>query len=71
MKYRGIVQPPQDYNTWYALVKATLEHAVQRYGITEVRSWSFEVWNELWGMSVSDSSVTPFSYMYRESARGH
>ena len=23
---------------------------MERYGLDEVRSWNFEVWNELWGM---------------------
>lgn len=38
--------PPSDYNKWAALVHATVEHCVARYGIDEVRRWYFEVWNE-------------------------
>jgi xylan 1,4-beta-xylosidase len=38
--------PPSDYNKWAALVQATIQHWVARYGIDEVRSWYFEVWNE-------------------------
>lgn len=38
--------PPSDYNKWAALVQATVQHWVARYGIDEVRSWYFEVWNE-------------------------
>jgi xylan 1,4-beta-xylosidase len=38
--------PPSDYNKWAALVRATVEHCVARYGIEEVRRWYFEVWNE-------------------------
>jgi xylan 1,4-beta-xylosidase len=38
--------PPKDYNKWAALVQATVEHWIARYGIDEVRSWYFEVWNE-------------------------
>ena len=38
--------PPSDYNKWAALVQATVEHWVARYGIDEVRTWYFEVWNE-------------------------
>ena len=51
-KYNGVSQPPKNdnYDAWYALVKATVSHAVERYGLDEVRTWSFEVWNELWGM---------------------
>jgi xylan 1,4-beta-xylosidase len=38
--------PPADNNKWAALVRATVEHWIVRYGINEVRSWYFEVWNE-------------------------
>jgi xylan 1,4-beta-xylosidase len=38
--------PPTSNDKWAALVHATVEHWVARYGIAEVRSWYFEVWNE-------------------------
>ena len=38
--------PPKDYDKWYFLVKGTVEHLVERYGLDEVRKWFFEVWNE-------------------------
>ncbi|MFJ8057407.1 beta-xylosidase [Streptomyces sp. NPDC096142] len=38
--------PPTDHEKWAALVRATVEHWVGRYGIDEVRAWYFEVWNE-------------------------
>jgi xylan 1,4-beta-xylosidase len=38
--------PPTDYAKWAALVRATVEHWIERYGIDEVRTWYFEVWNE-------------------------
>jgi xylan 1,4-beta-xylosidase len=38
--------PPTDYPKWAALVRATVEHWADRYGIDEVRTWYFEVWNE-------------------------
>ena len=34
------------YPRWAELVKATLRHWIERYGIEEVSSWYFEVWNE-------------------------
>ncbi len=43
---RANISPPKDYRAWQALVKATVEHFVQRYGEREVASWYFEVWNE-------------------------
>jgi xylan 1,4-beta-xylosidase len=31
---------------WHDLVQAFVQHEVDRYGLDEVRSWYFEVWNE-------------------------
>ena len=44
--WRADGTPPSDYNKWAALVHAFVQHCVDRYGITEVRKWYFEVWNE-------------------------
>ncbi len=44
--YKQVVSPPADYNQWGALVEAFTRHLVERYGIDEVASWYFEVWNE-------------------------
>ena len=38
--------PPNDYDKWHFLVKGTVEHLVERYGLEEVKTWYFEVWNE-------------------------
>lgn len=38
--------PPTDYNKWHYLVKETVKHLTERYGIDEVKTWYFEVWNE-------------------------
>ncbi len=43
---KGNISPPKDYKKWGALVKATVEHLVERYGRDRVLSWYFEVWNE-------------------------
>ena len=44
--YKQVVSPPADYDQWGALVEAFARHLVERYGIDEVASWYFEVWNE-------------------------
>lgn len=44
--YRGNTSPPKDYAKWSALVTALATHLIQRYGLDEVESWPFEVWNE-------------------------
>jgi len=44
--WRGNVTPPRDWTAWADLVTALVRHLVDRYGIDEVRTWPFEVWNE-------------------------
>ena len=44
--YKGNVTPPANYEAWSALVKAFVSHLADRYGIDEIRTWFFEVWNE-------------------------
>lgn len=50
MAYHGITAEPTDYDDWYHLVRALVQAATARYGGAELRRWSFECWNELWGM---------------------
>ncbi len=44
--YRPNVAPPKDYAKWDDLVARFVNHLVERYGIEEVTTWYFEVWNE-------------------------
>jgi xylan 1,4-beta-xylosidase len=44
--YRANVTPPKDYAEWNALIHAFVTHLIERYGINELLSWNFEVWNE-------------------------
>ena len=44
--YKQNVSPPRDYDRWGDLVEAFTRHLVERYGIDEVATWYFEVWNE-------------------------
>jgi xylan 1,4-beta-xylosidase len=46
MHYHDIVDPPKDYVAWAALIEKLVSHWIDRYGIDEVRTWPFEVWNE-------------------------
>jgi len=51
--YKPNISPPKDYAQWDALIDALTRHLVDRYGIDEVATWYFEVWNEpnagFWG----------------------
>lgn len=44
--WKGNVTPPKDHDKWAALVKNIVQHWTERYGVDEVKSWYFEVWNE-------------------------
>lgn len=44
--WKGNTTPPADERKWVNLVKATLQHLVDRYGAEEVVTWPIEVWNE-------------------------
>ncbi|HOT14766.1 MAG TPA: glycoside hydrolase [Bacteroidales bacterium] len=44
--WRGNVTPPNDYERWGELVRNLTAHFTERYGVDEVKTWYFEVWNE-------------------------
>lgn len=44
--YRGIISPPKDWSQWGELCGRLAVHLVERYGIDEVATWGFEIWNE-------------------------
>ncbi len=51
--YHPNVSPPKSYVEWDAMITAFAQHLIDRYGIAEVSTWDFEVWNEpnldFWG----------------------
>lgn len=51
--YHPNVSPPKNYDDWDAMIRAFAQHLIERYGIDEVSTWKFEVWNEpnldFWG----------------------
>ncbi len=44
--WKGNVTPPLDYSKWEELIRNLVNHFTERYGIEEVKTWYFEVWNE-------------------------
>ncbi len=44
--YHPNVAPPKNYDDWDAMIRAFARHLIARYGIDEVATWKFEVWNE-------------------------
>ncbi len=44
--YKPCIDTPADHKAWAAYIQRFLRFLIHRYGIEEVRSWFFEVWNE-------------------------
>jgi len=42
----GWACPPKDYQKWYDLVFNLVRHCMERYGVAEISSWYWELWNE-------------------------
>jgi xylan 1,4-beta-xylosidase len=51
--YKQNVSPPKSMERWDDLITHFAQHLVDRYGIDEVATWYFEIWNEpnidFWG----------------------
>ncbi|WP_263377792.1 GH39 family glycosyl hydrolase [Granulicella paludicola] len=51
--YKQNVSPPKSMERWDDLMTHFAQHLIDRYGVAEVSSWYFEVWNEpnidFWG----------------------
>jgi xylan 1,4-beta-xylosidase len=45
-EYGAIISPPRDWDRWADLIRDLTQHLVDRYGLDEVATWGFEVWNE-------------------------
>jgi len=59
--------PPKDYGQWWKLVHETVIALVDRYGVEEVRSWHFEVWNEA-DIAFFDGTQDEYFELYRHAA---
>ena len=68
--YKQNVAPPKDWGKWDDLITAFTRHLVNRYGVNEVATWYFEVWNEpnidFW---VGDPKQPTYWDLYDHTAR--
>lgn len=67
--YKMNVTPPKDISLWYNLIYEFVHHLTQRYGIDEVASWYFEVWNEPNLKSFFSGSMDDYFDMYDAAAK--
>lgn len=58
-----------NFGKWHDLVKAFTQHVVDRYGIDEVLTWYFEVWNEPnLNPGFLDGTKSDYFRLYKEAA---
>ncbi len=67
--WRGHTCPPKNYEKWSLLVSETVKHSVARYGLDEVRTWFFEVWNEPNLDSFWHGTQAEYFELYRSSVK--
>ncbi|WP_372772873.1 hypothetical protein [Mangrovibacterium sp.] len=68
--WKAKVTPGENYAAqWHDLVKALTQHLVDRYGIDELLTWYFEVWNEpnLYPAFL-DGTKSQYFELYKQSA---
>lgn len=58
-----------NFGKWHDLVRALTQHVVDRYGIEEVLTWYFEVWNEPnLNPGFLDGTKSDYFRLYKEAA---
>ncbi|WP_372797386.1 beta-xylosidase, partial [Pontiella sp.] len=67
--WKGNSCPPNDYDKWGQLVGKFVEHVIARYGIDEVLTWYFEVWNEPNLNPFWHGTKSEYFELYRVSAK--
>lgn len=67
--YNANVTPPKDYAEWGKFIGRLVRHWVQRYGINEVSTWLFEVWNEPNLKAFWTGTQTDYFKLYRVTAQ--
>jgi xylan 1,4-beta-xylosidase len=66
--YHGNITPPDPIGQWGDLIHAFAAHCVERYGIEEVSTWNFEVWNEPNLTFFWSGTKAEYFELYRQSA---
>ncbi len=65
--YRANVTLPRDYEKWALLISRLTAHWIDRYGLAEVRTWFFEVWNEPNLTAFGDGRKETYFELYRHT----
>ncbi len=67
-KYEANITPPKDYNIWKRMITELTESLIKRYGLAEVTTWKFEVWNEPESESFWAGGQAGYFELYQQTA---
>ena len=67
--WRANVSVPASMEEWYELVYRFTKHMTQRYGMDEVKTWRFEVWNEPNHPAFFSGGLSDYLALYDTSVR--
>ena len=67
--WKGIISPPADWDAWGELNERFVSHLVERFGLAEVRTWAFEVWNEANLEVFWTGTKEEYFRLYKEAAK--
>jgi xylan 1,4-beta-xylosidase len=60
--------PPKDYQKWYDLIFNLVRRCVERYGVEEIQTWYWELWNEPDLDYYWNGSIDEFNKLYDYTA---
>ncbi len=66
----GNISPPKNYDRWQELIYNVAQHSIDRYGVAEVESWYWEVWNEPDLPDFFSGSQAEYFQMYDRAVAG-
>ena len=66
--WTGWTYPPKNYSHWEELVHRWVKHSIERYGLDEVKTWYWELWNEP-NIKYWSGTFDEFCKLYDYSAR--
>jgi xylan 1,4-beta-xylosidase len=67
--WKANVSPPADLSKWTQLVTNFAKHCIEKFGIAEVSTWYFEVWNEPNNHTMWDGSKSQYFNLYKVTAQ--
>lgn len=54
--YKGGTSQPANWTAWEVFIEQFVQLCLDRYGLPELQTWKFEIWNEVFLLFLSFSS---------------